>query len=163
MKTQKNGVIVIAVIIILIAGVWFFLRNRSVPNTVPNPNPSVVTPQISGDTANLVSFSLSPGSKISGTVTISGSIKGGYFFEDQARGFLLDEHKDQKNYVLRAFSLTATSDWMTEGPVNFTGVINDIDTAAVMPGEQGYIRLENDNPSGDPARDKYIDIPVVFK
>ena len=51
-------------------------------------------PQISGDTADLVSISPIAGQTLLGTQTIIGSLSGGYFFEANARGILLDANKN---------------------------------------------------------------------
>ncbi len=110
---------------------------------------------ISGDAANLVYSPFPPrGNLPPGITKVEGSIKGGYFFEATARGMLLDADKN----ILKKFQLKATTDWMTSEPVTFTASID----ATGLSGS-GYIRLANDNPSGDPARDKYIDIPVRFE
>ena len=48
---------------------------------------------------------------------------------------------------------------MTTDAVSFTGTVDLTGIRAT----QGYIRLGNENPSGDPSGDKYVDIPVVFQ
>ena len=68
---------------------------------------------------------------------------------------MLDENKN----TLKTFPLTSTSDWMTTDAVSFTGTVDLTGIRAT----QGYIRLGNENPSGDPSGDKYVDIPVVFQ
>lgn len=146
---KKNILIIIVLVIAIIAGYAYY--KKSAPATEPVVIP---TASISGDTANLVSVNVTPGQKISGKGTIYGVLKGAYFFEANARGMLLDSGKN----TLKNFPISATTDWMTEGPVSFKATID----ATGLSGA-GYIRIANDNPSGEPARDKYIDIPVVFQ
>ena len=106
----------------------------------------------SGD---LLDFSIVKNEPISGVVEASGILKGGYFFEGNARGMILDSNKN----VLKTFPVTATADWMTADGVPFTMTV---DATGISAGN-GYIRIANDNPSGDPTKDKFIDIPVVFE
>ncbi len=114
-----------------------------------------VLPMITGDTKNLVSFSIAPGATVSGKITATGSIKGGYFSEANMGVNILDANKA----TLKQGNGTATSNWMTSDPVSFT---TKLDFTGI-PAGSGYIRIKNSNPSGDPINDKYIDIPVVFK
>jgi hypothetical protein len=113
------------------------------------------TQSISGDTANLVRISIQPGDAVTNGQTITGAVKGSYFFEANAVGKLLNANKN----TLKQFPITATGNWQTADAVNFSFVL---DTNG-LPKGTGFIRIQNDNPSGDPARDKYIDIPVVFQ
>ncbi|MEI8130760.1 MAG: hypothetical protein WCG55_04640 [bacterium] len=113
------------------------------------------TSGVSGDVADLVSLSITPGATITDVATITGEIKGVYFFEGKAQGVLLDENKK----ILNSFSLDATSNWLTADAVSFTATV---DTTSALAGP-GYIRLKNDNPSGDPEKDKYIDVPIVIQ
>jgi hypothetical protein len=48
---------------------------------------------------------------------------------------------------------------MTEAPVPFKATVTFTSPGA---GQSGTIRLKNDNPSGDPSRDKFFDLPVKF-
>ncbi len=114
-----------------------------------------VLPMITGDTKNLVSFSIASGATVSGKITATGSITGGYFSEANMGVNILDANK----YILKRGNGTATSDWMTSGPVSFT---TKLDFTGI-PAGKGYVRLVKDNPSGMPEYDKSIDIPVVFK
>ncbi len=139
----KNITIVAGIIVILgIAGLIFLVK--------PEFRGSV-----SGDKENFVTASISANQVLSGVFTIGGAVKGGYFFEANARGMLLDE--DQK--VLKTFPISATSDWMTNGPVGFTATVDTTD----IPKGPGYFRIAKDNPKGDASGDAHIDIPVIFK
>jgi hypothetical protein len=156
MNNRKASSIVIGVLVIL-AAVLLFKSKPSVP-PVSDPAPIVdlaPVPQVSGNVADLVAFSIAPGAAVSGVVNATGSIKGAYFFEANIRVNVLDASKN----VLKEGNGTATSDWMTSDPVSFAATID----FAGIPAGVGYVRLMNDNPSGMPENDKWIDIPVVFK
>jgi len=111
-------------------------------------------PVIEGNSADLASLSINAGDTISNGDTITGSVRGAYFFEANMIGMFLDANKTS----VKTFPINATSDWMTIDPVSFSFVAN---TAGVPKGT-GYLRLHNDNPSGLPENDKFIDIPVLF-
>lgn len=117
--------------------------------------PITQTPAISGDVGNFVSFSIAPGATVSGVIKATGSLTGGYFFEANMGVKILDANKN----VLKSTNGTATSDWMTGDSVSFTTTLD----FTGIPAGSGYIRLHNDNPSGMPENDKYIDIPVVIQ
>ncbi len=112
-------------------------------------------PEIEGNKADLMSISVSPGSIVKGKVTVTGSIKGAYFFEANAIIQLLDANK----VVLKSGNITAIGDWMTSDPVAFSGTID----ATGIPAGAGYLRIKNDNPSDLPQNDKYIDIPIFYQ
>lgn len=103
---------------------------------------------------DLLTFSIVPNAKVHGILSYRGSIKGGYFFEGNIRIIILDADKN----VLKESNGIAKSEWMTEGPVDFEG---NIDFTG-MSSTSGYFRIANDNPSGDPENDKFIDIPIVI-
>lgn len=107
-----------------------------------------------GDTADLVSTIITSGQHVSGVQPVAGTLKGGYFFEAQARGMLLDGNKK----VIQTFPLHAFDDWMNPSGARFYA---SVDTSTAPKGP-GFIRLANDNSSGDPTKDKHIDIPVIF-
>lgn len=151
MNSKINTVLLVVVILLLGAGFWM-INKKPVVNTPPVV---ATTPAISGDVGNFVSFSVAPGTTVSGVIKATGSLTGGYFFEANMVVKILDANKN----VLKSTNGTATSDWMTGDSVSFTTTLD----FAGIPAGQGYIRLHNDNPSGMPENDKYIDIPVVFQ
>ncbi len=156
---KGNGIYVALAIIAIVAAFLVYAIVNRAPITddgtgviTPPPKPA---PLITGDTANLVSFSIAPGQQVSGTMTATGTLTGAYFFEANIRVNILDANK----VALKQSYGTATTDWMTSGPISFT---TNLDFTGI-PAGNGFVRLMNDNPSGDPANDKYIDIPVVFQ
>ena len=108
-----------------------------------------------GDTKNLVSLSIAPGAILSGEHTVTGVLTGAYFFEANAVGSLVGVD----GTVFTQFPISATTDWMTADEVSFTTTFN---TDAVTAGP-GYLRIANDNPSGEAELSRHIDIPVIFQ
>ncbi len=162
-NTADRRISIIAIvlgILVIAMFAYVFLRPAAVPTPAQgdpaagDPSSSIM-PAIEGDTASLVAISIEPGEVLSGARVVTGTLTGAYFFEANARGALLDANKN----VLKEFPITATTDWMTAGPVAFTFTAD----ASGVPAGAGYLRIANDNPSGDPALDKHIDIPVVFQ
>ncbi len=154
MNTNKRfflGFLLLLAVVFIIVTVIRVSNSRS--NTPENP-PAIQLNAL-GDTDNLVSISVAPGSVLSGEHTIAGVLKGAYFFEANARGSLIAS--DGISYL--DFPITATSDWMTEGPISFTAQIS----AVGMPKGPGYLRIANDNASGLPEFDRHIDIPVIYQ
>lgn len=159
---NKKYVIVMVVIIAAIIALAIIIRpsitvapiDTGAGNATNTPDTSLV-PKITGDMANLVSISIKPGDTLSGTVTVTGALKGGYFFEANAVGMFLDANKN----IVTSFPIAATSDWMTADAVSFAFTQSTAD----VPKGQGYLRVHNDNPSDIPANDKYVDIPVNFQ
>jgi len=108
---------------------------------------------ISGNKEDLVSLSILPGAKVSGTIKFTGSVKNNYFFEGNIGVNILDANKK----LLRNGYANSTSDWMTTEPVSFKGTI---DFTSIKKGSV-YIQIKNNDPSGLPGRTKTILIPVV--
>lgn len=90
-----------------------------------------------------------------GIVKISGTAKGTWYFE---ASFPI-QIQDSEGNVLATGTATALSDWMTENPVPFS---SDILFFASTTTNYGKIVLKNDNPSGDPTKDKFFEVPVSF-
>lgn len=94
-------------------------------------------------------------SKVESPLTLTGSARGTWYFE---ASFPI-EVRNSVGTVIATGHAEATSDWMTEDFVPFTATI----TFPAQPaGSTGTVVLKNDNPSGDPARDKSVVIPVTF-
>lgn len=114
----------------------------------------IPAPVVMGNALDLVSLSFNPGDTLSGQNTISGTIKNAYFFEAN----IIVKVTDLSNNILLNTYGTATTDWMTAGPVSFS---TNVDFTG-LPVGPAYLILENDNPSGDPALVKQIIIPIVI-
>ena len=100
-----------------------------------------------------------PNSIISSTtIVITGKARGSYFFE---ASFPIEVYGQPQEGLLGNGTAHAEADWMTNDFVPFTATIHLLPTIET-PGETIHILLKNDNPSGDPARQKILDIPVQF-
>ncbi len=162
--SKLNTVLLLVLIILMIFAIRIMLQNKETylpglgqTQIKDNAGGPDYTPnlEITGNKDDLVSLSVKPGDTIKGKITVTGSVKGAYFFEANAGMQLLDANK----VVLKSGNITATSDWMTSDPVSFTGTID----ATGIPSGSGYLRIKNDNPSDLPQNDKYIDIPIFYQ
>lgn len=97
-----------------------------------------------------------PNSEIKSPITVSGRAKGVWFFEANAGLALLDSNKQP----ITIGNVTATTDWMTDDYVSFTGKIT---YPLAYKGQSGYIQFSNDNPSGLPENSKTFLVPVLFR
>jgi hypothetical protein len=137
------GVLVIAAV----AGLVLVM----LPDKTNAPTTGGNTQNQSGD---VIVTNLTPNSKITSPVTITGTAKG-YYFEASFPIEILDAQGN----VIGQNHADATSDWMVEGPVPFTATV----TFTAQPaGSAGTIRFKNDNPSGLPENDKHTDFPIKF-
>lgn len=97
-----------------------------------------------------------PNSIISSTtITITGKARGTFYFEASFPVKL----KDASGMVIAQGPAQAQSDWMTTDFVPFT---ISLTFPAQPAGSKGTLILTNDNPSGDPAKQKTLDIPITF-
>ena len=96
-----------------------------------------------------------PNSLITSPTTVIGQARGNWFFEAQFPVILIDA----KGVELGRGAAHAYSDWMTNNFVPFDATF----TFAIPSTDTGTLILQNDNPSGDPAKLKQFTIPVKFK
>jgi len=140
--------------IILLSGAIFFL-NKKAPKIEPiSTIPDIIQPEIMGNKDDLVFFSITSGSEVSGLIDAYGIIKSDYFFEGNLPISVLDANKN----ILRMTNGAATTDWMTIEPVSFK---TSLDLTG-LPFGPAYIQIHNDNPSGLPENDKFILVPIVI-
>jgi hypothetical protein len=156
---NKNTLIILLIIALAVVGFIAFKNSAKAP-VIDNTPPTTTMPRegITGNKNNagdLISFSIWPGSKVHGLMSYRGSIKNAYFFEANIGIKILDVNKN----VLKSSNTMATTDWMTAEPVSFEG---NIDFTG-LPAGPAYFRIQNDNASGDPVHDKWIDIPVIIQ
>ncbi len=93
---------------------------------------------------------------VTSPLTVTGKARGTWYFE---ASFPI-EIKDASGKVIAQGHAEAQSDWMTEEFVSFKATVTYPPQPA---GSAGTLVLKNDNPSGDPARDKSLEIPIIFK
>lgn len=96
-----------------------------------------------------------PNQTINSPLTVTGEARGNWYFE---ASFPIELH-DQNNQVIATGIAQAQGEWMTEDFVPFTAEL----TFSHQPsGTTGSLILKKDNPSGDPALDQQLLVPVKF-
>lgn len=96
-----------------------------------------------------------PNDIVESPLVIRGQARGSWYFEAQFPVRLSDEN----GQILSQVGAQAEKDWMTEDFVPFTATLEFGTTTS----KTGTLTLIKDNPSGDPTKDDYLEIPVKFK
>lgn len=150
-------VLTLLLVAIFLVAVFFLQKKPAVDNApVSSQEQEVISDvwrEVFGNKEDLISFSVLPNSRVSGILSYRGAIKGGYFFEGNISVSALSTKVAKTGYA------TATTDWMTLGPVEFEG---NIDLSS-LPKGPGYIQIHNDNASGLPENNKLILIPIIIE
>lgn len=167
---MKN-IILTLVAVVIVVGAWLFIRKPRT-STLPTSTSTTTVSDIDGSsdvgdntdtgsdnasTTNDMILVSTPKSNtsISSPVTVSGQARGNWFFEASAPVKVTDK----SGTVLGESHIEATGDWMTTEFVSFTGSVNyTLPNGATS--TDGFVVFMNDNPSGDPARDLILRIPV---
>ena len=171
---MKKAIIVAAVIVVVL-GVWAMIANRpsssritsfeecaavypvmeSYPEQCRTPSGQLFVRDISGDLHNLIKLE-SPlaGDMVSSPLKITGQARGNWYFEASFPVKLVDDN----GILLAQGPAQAQGEWMTSEFVPFEATLE----FKIPATSAGTLMLRNDNPSGDPARDKELRIPVVF-
>lgn len=152
-ENSKISIILLVIILVLLIFVVFFVTKKA-DAPIINNDTSVVDTKVLGNSNDLVSLSIIPGEKVSGILTLTGSIKGGYFFEGNILVNILDV---QKNVLMKSNG-TVTTSWTTSEPVSFRAIL-DISN---LPKGRAYIEIHNDNASGLSENDKSILVPIII-
>src|SRR5687767_7701322 len=135
---NKNQILAVVIAGLLVAGgAYYLLVQKNSIDTVDTEDQVFVFPErkIEGNTEDLVYFSVSPNDDVSGILNFSGTVKNAYFFEANIGINILDQNKK----LLKAGYGTATTDWMTSGPVSFEGTID----LTSLPEDLSYIQIAN--------------------
>ena len=141
------------VIVIGILALFFIPAPKVVQ--APTPTNTATTPAASLDDLITVTSPLPNSTLSSTTITITGKARGNWYFEASAPV----ELKDASGAVIAQSHIEATSDWMTTDFVPFSATLSFPPQPA---GSAGTLVLKNYNPSGDPAKQKELDIPIKF-
>lgn len=162
--SKLNTVLLLVLIILMVVAIKIMLRNEQAYFPKFKQNAGVVDTKMPvmqdngdllGNKEDLISFSISPQTKVQGILSYRGIIQGGYFFEGNILINILDSNKN----LLKKSNAMATTDWMTIEPVEFEG---NIDFAG-LPSGPAYFEIHNDNASGLPENDKSVLIPIVIE
>ncbi len=149
---NKKILIGLAALLVIAGGAyWGFVRKASAPvddtgggSGIPASIPDLITVD-----------SPTKGEQISSPVTITGFARGTWYFE---ASFPI-EIADATGKIIGQGHAEAQSDWMTENFVPFTAVVTFYEQPE---GSTGTIIVHKDNPSGDAARDRALQIPITF-
>lgn len=160
--SKLNTILLLILIILVVFVIYIMFQNKEVyfgvfdktsyKEQVEN---KIETKDISGNKDDLISFSILPDSKVSKSITFKGVIKGAYFFEGNILINVLDQNN---NYLYKGYA-SATTDWMTVGPVAFEGNID----FSILPKGPAILEIHNDNASGLPENDKFILVPIIIE
>jgi len=141
MKYLIMGIIIVIVVLVSISLIFDWGRRSNV--------------FVSDQSGEVVVDSPKANSAITSAVKISGTARGSWYFE---ASFPI-QIQDSEGNVLGTGIATAGSDWMTENFVPFTSeIMFSVPTSTTY----GKIVFKNDNPSGDPTKDKFFEVPVSF-
>jgi len=154
MKKEMWLVVALAAVIIILLGVFVFLPTKK----TPQQNPPVTTSgiEITSPKANEV---VSSPLKITGVVNGSGWSG----FEGQVGSVVLTFKSSDSLEIVNIDSvpLVATTEW-TKLPTNFEATI-DLGRLTFSDDYKAFLTFRNENPSGDPAKDKTFVLPVTIK
>lgn len=143
-------------LLIIIAAVLLFV----LPSPAHAPEYGVATPQKASLKDLIVLDSPLPGAVISSPLTLTGKARESWYFE---ASFPV-EITDWDGRIIAQGHAEAQGDWMTTEYVPFTAVLAfTVPASSASVSHTGSLILHNDNPSGDPARERALTVPIVFK
>lgn len=157
----------ISLLIAVALGVLFLVRNQvdivnpdSQLSTERAVDPSVIN-QLESKADLIMVTSPEPGGLVSNPISITGKARGHWYFEGSFPVVLTDW--DGK--IIAEHYATADGEWMTTDFVPFTSSLTFQNPYRV--GDPEYMRhgtliLRKSNPSGMPAHDDSLEIPVLF-
>jgi len=147
---MNKSIIIIAILAIIVVVLASFLLWPQ-PTQAPNPNQ---TPQV---VEGIEVFTPKPNEIIASPVKITGRVNGGGWIGFEGEVGIVKLFDANANQLAIGF-LTAQGEWMQK-EINFEGNLT-----FVSPGSgTGSLVFYNENPSGDPARDKMFTLPIVFQ
>ena len=156
----KNPIIGIVLAIIILAGSVIVLKQRN--SAVPLPSASITPTETPTDIVNehtdLIRIA-SPrvGERVSSTtpLKVTGEARGQWYFEATFPITVVN----WDGLIIGEGYATAQGEWMTEEFVPFEGTITFTKPDY---GTRGAVIFKNSNASGDPIRDKAVEIPIEF-
>lgn len=139
MAKALKFILAIVVVLVIIAAVHYFMASpggtSSSPITLNSPL---------------------PGSAVSSPLHVTGIAPSAWYFEAQ---FGIDL-ATAKGKILASTGAHTDEDWTSGKPAKFEA---DLTFPAQPSGTAGYLVFKKDNPSGDPARDVSVKVPLIFK
>jgi hypothetical protein len=122
------------------------------PSTTPiatapsSPTPNPETPVVSSPSENM---------KVASPLKITGTAPVGWMFEGVFPIKLVDSN--QKLIVQGQAKEKVAGSWQSGNPVDFSAILTFKTSSA-----SGFLILQNDNPSGNPATLKTFEVPIQF-
>jgi len=101
-------------------------------------------------------FSPADGQTVASPIHVNGKVSGNWFFEGSFPVELIDANGD----VIATSTAQTSGDWATTSVIDFSATLY---YAKATTTERALIMLKNDDPSGDPARDRESFIQVILK
>ncbi len=150
---KKESIIVIVVLLLIIA-IFMIVGSRKSAEQAANATPTPTSGTITTTTDTVVLANPASNATITSPLMVSGTAPSSWFFE----GSFPITLKDSKGLEVARATAQALGDWTTGGPVQFRATVTFRAPAAI----NGTLILKNDNPTGDPSRDKSFSIPVIF-
>lgn len=150
-----NKLLIAVGVFVLIVIAAILLIVIPAPKTAVAPTDGVATTSPASIPDLIVVTTPLPQAKVSSPLTVSGEARGNWYFEASAPYLL----KDASGAVIAQGHIDAQGDWMTTNFVPFTATLTFPSQPA---GSSGTLILKNDNPSGDPSKQKELDISVQF-
>ncbi|MCX6819690.1 MAG: Gmad2 immunoglobulin-like domain-containing protein [Candidatus Adlerbacteria bacterium] len=159
MHTKKLILAIVLFFVIIIGlAVLAFVPSHNAHAPTGNTQ-ATTTPTTATEPAHLADLivvtSPLPHATVTSPLVVTGQARGNWYFEASAPV----ELRNAAGAVIAQGHVEAQGDWMTTEYVPFTAILT---FPAQAPGSVGMLVLKNDNPSGDPAREKELDIPVHF-
>lgn len=148
---MKRYTSIIIIILVIALGLWIFKKSADAPVVTPETNPDIVIHTITPEENEAINFPL----------VITGETKGTWFFE----GSFPVEILNTKQEVIATTFAQGESDWMTTEfvPWTITFAERPEKLEPVSSSPNAYIKFKNDNPSGDPIRDKSFILPIRLR
>jgi hypothetical protein len=168
MKDNKTKIAIFIILVIALVAFVFISKKseaptviQQTPTTIPAQTPEITNqpPTTNNQTVSddiIVDSPINNQVLSSGTLKVSGKARGSWYFEASAPFEIEDSNKN----VIETSAIRSIGDWMTSDFVPFEGEV----TFTVPKGvKSGFVVFKNDNPSGDPSRDKSVSVPITFK
>ena len=142
---MKNILLIIAILSCVGVVTFFYFKNGK---------SAVIPVQNKVESVEIKVESPLSGQKITSPLRVTGEARGSWFYEGIFAAVLQDGNRKSVGVGI----MKAEGDWMTENFVKFSGEIPYSGQGT----EKGTLLLRNDNPSGQPANQKEIRIPIIF-
>ncbi len=134
----------------------FFRTTEPTPAPQEQPNEPIETKVVSDNGEILLIEYPKKNDKISSPLVIKGYARGSWYFEASFPIVLTN----WDGLIIAQGYAQAQDDWMTQSYVPFEGTLT---FEKPDYGENGFLILQKDNPSGLPENDDAVEIPVLFE